>query len=53
MKHNEGLTEIALTIDDSNIKDLFEKNHVDALKNMKRLAAEMAETTRDVKRRGD
>ncbi|KAG0099398.1 hypothetical protein BGZ93_007894, partial [Podila epicladia] len=44
-KHKDGLTEIALTIDDSNIDDLFSEKHVHGLKRMKRLAAEMAETT--------
>ncbi|KAK3836312.1 MAG: hypothetical protein J3R72DRAFT_423921 [Linnemannia gamsii] len=50
-KHNDGLTEIALTVDNSNIKDLFSEKHVDALERMKRLAAEMAETTKEVKQR--
>ncbi|KAK3836304.1 MAG: hypothetical protein J3R72DRAFT_477166 [Linnemannia gamsii] len=52
-KHNDDLTEIALTVDNSNIKDLFSEKHVHALKRMKRLAADMAETTREVKRRRD
>ncbi|KAG0196795.1 hypothetical protein BGX33_001256, partial [Mortierella sp. NVP41] len=52
-KHKDGLTEIALTIDDSNIDDLFSEKHVHALRRMKRLAAEMAETTKEVKRRRD
>ncbi|KAG0365120.1 hypothetical protein BGX24_004260, partial [Mortierella sp. AD032] len=47
MKHNADLTEIALTIDNSNIKDLFLEKHVQALKRMERLAADMAETTRE------
>ncbi|KAF9083847.1 hypothetical protein BGX29_002878, partial [Mortierella sp. GBA35] len=52
-KHKDGLTEIALTIDDSNIDDLFSEKHVHALRRMKRLAVEMAETTKEVKRRRD
>ncbi|KAG0364173.1 hypothetical protein BGX24_004745, partial [Mortierella sp. AD032] len=51
--HNDGLTEIALTVDNSNSKGLFTEKHFHALKHMKRLAADMAETTREVKRRRD
>ncbi|KAG0294132.1 hypothetical protein BGZ96_001754 [Linnemannia gamsii] len=49
--HKDGLTEIVLTIDDSNIDDLLSEEHVPELKLMKRLAVEMAETTKEVKRR--
>ncbi|KAK5809582.1 hypothetical protein F5H01DRAFT_381910 [Linnemannia elongata] len=49
-KHKDGITEIALTIDDSNIDDLFSEKHVHALRRMRRLASEMAETTKEVKR---
>ncbi|KAG9064679.1 hypothetical protein KI688_002937 [Linnemannia hyalina] len=49
-KHYDGLTEIALTIDDSNF-NLFSADHVQAIKNMKRLAVEMADTVKEVKRR--
>ncbi|KAG0275812.1 hypothetical protein BGZ95_008341 [Linnemannia exigua] len=52
-KHNEGLTEIALTIDDSNIDNLFSEKHVHLIKRTKRLATELAETTKEVKRRRD
>ncbi|KAH7043039.1 hypothetical protein BKA57DRAFT_508403 [Linnemannia elongata] len=52
-KHKDGITEIALTIDDSNIDDLFSEKHVHALRRMRRLASEMAETTKEVKRRRD
>ena len=49
-KHADGVNEIALTIDDSNIDDLFSEKHVQALRHMKRLATDMAETTEAVKR---
>ncbi|KAG0220948.1 hypothetical protein BGW41_007392, partial [Actinomortierella wolfii] len=52
-KHKDGLTEIALAIDDNNIDDLFTEKHVHALKRMKRLAADMARATKEVKRRRD
>ncbi|KAF9271456.1 hypothetical protein BGZ88_006111 [Linnemannia elongata] len=52
-KHKDGITEIALTIDDSNIDDLFSEKHVHALRRMRRLASEMAETIKEVKRRRD
>ncbi|KAF8944614.1 hypothetical protein BGZ47_003984, partial [Haplosporangium gracile] len=52
-KPKDGLIEIALTIDDSNIDELFSERHVHTLRHMKRLAAEMAETTKEVKRRRD
>ncbi|KAG0316964.1 hypothetical protein BG000_004670 [Podila horticola] len=42
MKHPDGVTEIALTIDDRNI-DLLSEKHVQALKDVKRLAEKMAE----------
>ncbi|KAF9215342.1 hypothetical protein BGZ59_001662 [Podila verticillata] len=50
MKHPDGITEIALTIDNSNI-DLFSEKHVQALKDVTRLAAEMTAATKEVKRR--
>ncbi|KAG0314716.1 hypothetical protein BGZ99_007884 [Dissophora globulifera] len=50
-KHKDGVTEIALTIDDSNSDVLFSEKHVHALNRMKQLAAEMAETTKEVERR--
>ncbi|KFH66559.1 hypothetical protein MVEG_07084 [Podila verticillata NRRL 6337] len=50
IKHPDGVTEIALTIDDSNI-DLFSEKHVQALKDVTRLAAEMTAATKEVKRR--
>ncbi|KAF9970145.1 hypothetical protein BGZ73_007255 [Actinomortierella ambigua] len=37
VKHKDGLTEIALTIDDNNIDDPFTEKYVHALKRMKRL----------------
>ncbi|KAF9178796.1 hypothetical protein BGZ50_007463 [Haplosporangium sp. Z 11] len=49
MEHADNLTEIALTIDDSNI-DLFSEKHVQALRRMKRLATDMAETSEAVRR---
>ncbi|KAF9953400.1 hypothetical protein BGZ70_000255 [Mortierella alpina] len=49
--HKEGLTEITLTIDDSNIDDLFSEKYVNVIKGTKRLAADMAATSREVKRR--
>ncbi|KAF9079996.1 hypothetical protein BGX23_002850 [Mortierella sp. AD031] len=48
-KHSNNLTEVALTIDDSNI-DLFSEKHFQALRHKKRLATDMAETTEAVKR---
>ncbi|KAG0290229.1 hypothetical protein BGZ97_006232 [Linnemannia gamsii] len=52
-EHKDGLTEIALTIDNSSIDDLLSEKHVRALRRMKLLAAEMADTTKKVKRRRD
>ncbi|KAF9965237.1 hypothetical protein BGZ70_005179 [Mortierella alpina] len=49
--HKDGPTEITLTIDDSNIGDLFTERHVKTLENTKRRAAEMAATSKEVKRR--
>ncbi|KAF9946255.1 hypothetical protein BGZ70_003311, partial [Mortierella alpina] len=49
--HRKDLTEITLTIDDSNIDDLFTEIHVNVIKSTKRLAAEMAATSKEVKRR--
>ncbi|KAF9945903.1 hypothetical protein BGZ72_000878 [Mortierella alpina] len=50
-KHNEGITEIVLTIDDKNIGDLFTEKHVRVLQQTKREAAAVAETAKEVKRR--
>ncbi|KAG9319094.1 hypothetical protein KVV02_006539 [Mortierella alpina] len=49
--HKEGLKEITLTIDDSNIDDLFSEKHVRVIKSTKRLAVEMAATAKEVKLR--
>ncbi|KAF9096921.1 hypothetical protein BGX29_008356 [Mortierella sp. GBA35] len=49
MKHADDLTNIALTIDDSNI-NLFSEKHVQALRRMKRAATNMVERTEAVKR---
>ncbi|KAF9083053.1 hypothetical protein BGX23_011823 [Mortierella sp. AD031] len=49
MKHADDLTDIALTIDDSNI-NLFSEKHVQALRRMKRAATNMVERTEAVKR---
>src|SRR5690554_5282618 len=48
-KHGDGLTEIALTIDDNNIQ-LFSERHVKELNHMKRLGIEMAEASEAAKR---
>ncbi|KAF9308972.1 hypothetical protein BG003_010362 [Podila horticola] len=50
MKHPDGVMEIALKIDDRNIDFLSEKL-VQALKDVKRLALEMAEAIKEVKQR--
>ncbi|KAG0269439.1 hypothetical protein DFQ27_003564 [Actinomortierella ambigua] len=50
-KHEDGVTEIALTIDDNNIDDLFSDKQVPALQLMKRLGAAMTRTAGELKRR--
>ncbi|KAG0254560.1 hypothetical protein BG011_005663 [Mortierella polycephala] len=41
MEHCEGITEIALTIDDSNIHALFPTQYITALNRLKQIAAEI------------
>ncbi|KAG0246010.1 hypothetical protein BG011_002589, partial [Mortierella polycephala] len=48
-KHGDGLTEIALTIDDNKIQ-LFSEQHVKELKHMKRLGIELEKANEAVKR---
>jgi hypothetical protein len=49
-KHMDGLTEIALTIDDHNIDDVFSEKHAQAREVMKQLADKMVRTAETAKR---
>lgn len=52
MQHEEGVTEIALTVDNKNIRSLFSKEYVDMLDCVKRLGMDVDEEELVRKRQG-